>query len=707
MNPNRPVAEKILKNSDKVNAEDFIDQTYALTGDPRLISQKVVLSEKYRVAFQLLIHILATGSATAISLPKTEVEEKETALVRIPTEEIEPTGKEIIPNYYEVLGVNETANHQEIRKAYRQLAKQYHPDALIGQNLSKEEIDIAKRQMQDVNDAWFVLSKQSRRSVYDDIRYNPPVAQAPPPPRSDKTPKETGVAGGLAKEAVSRGFKVGAKQVGKLAANKLGFTAVSQAIGSAIPILGNLSAAAIQIAKEVGSFILRGIKKALSKIGDVIFGKRDKRESVFITGALLFLGGLVLPSTALLLAGLALGVGVGISILGGVAIGTGIAAYITAFFLAITAPARAIATTLIVAIVVIPLVVAFIVFIINSGAYVVPPGPPTVSGLVENPYIEVEKVARRAGTSDEPQPFLEFENSNLPVTIEYTITVTAKRATLTNINFDWSCTVVRDPDQTCPSYSSVTVNGESAPNVLPPAPPALISPANPYVITYTQLFRSGLFNDSLVIDTFTVSASVESEGVTQTQADSSATIKIGEPPIVCPLATYNTMGKRWASYTPGDETEGHGSNAYWSGKNACSYSLPQSIGCYGPTSPAASGNVCFNRSPKCAQYGYAYDVWPGSTDVLAPRLGGSPQTWNCNYAFSNGGGSAGHTFRCTSGQYMLSLTHIKGLLASGSTSGTFASGEKIGELFPMVNSHLHMEFSINGVYQRPEDFFCF
>ena len=177
-----------------------------------------------------------------------------------------------------------------------------------------------------------------------------------------------------------------------------------------------------------------------------------------------------------------------------------------------------------------------------------PQGPRSVSALVENPYIGVEKVAQRINVNppepEEPDSFLEYENSDLPIRIKYTITVEAKRATLTNIVFEWNCTVIKDPDQTCPSFSNLTINGESAANILPPTPPTLISPTDPYVITYEQLFRQGFFNDSLTIDTFTVTADVESEGVTQTEAVSSASIRVGDPPDQCPEGwpvggTYN------------------------------------------------------------------------------------------------------------------------------------------------------------------------
>lgn len=342
---------------------------------------------------------------------------------------------------------------------------------------------------------------------------------------NQEQPKKPSVAGEVAKEAASRGFKAGVKRVGGKVAEKLGLKAIGAAAGGPI---GFLAAEGLSRLKRFASKAISGILRAITGEGD-----RWKQIRNIALGAALLALGLGQPLLAGALGLTALGAQVSISGISG--IGSGIAGAGQSIFYGIAAViAPALGLPILIALIVVPLIIIFIIFIINSGAYVVPQGPPSVSALVESPYIGVEKVARRAGTSDEPQPFLEFENSDLPVTIEYTITVTAKRATLTNINFDWNCTVIRDPDQTCPSYSNVTINGEPAPTILPPAAPSLISPANPFIITYTQLFRSGLFNDSLVIDTFTVTADVESEGVTQTQAAGSATIKVGNPPEQCP-----------------------------------------------------------------------------------------------------------------------------------------------------------------------------
>lgn len=332
-------------------------------------------------------------------------------------------------------------------------------------------------------------------------------------------PKKPSVAGEVAKEAASRGFKAVAKRVGAKVATKLGIKAAAQAVASTVaPIIGNIITF---IASEVIPRILGAVKKVLSKIGDFIFGKRDKRESVAIIGGLLLAGGLFLGSVPLIIAGGLIGAGGLLALTSGVAIGTGLAAYFTAFILTITAPARAIAGALIVAIIAIPLVVAFIVFIINSGAYVVPPSPSEL--FQESPYISVEKTAEPSGP---------FDNGDLPQRITYTITVTATRLTLTNILFEWSCRVFSESGQTCPAYSNVTVNGESQPTLLPPTPPQILSPAgDPYVITYQQLYSSGQFEDSAIIDIFTVTADTEEQA--GTRASGSVTIIIGQPPTAC------------------------------------------------------------------------------------------------------------------------------------------------------------------------------
>ena len=60
------------------------------------------------------------------------------------------------PNYYEILGVSRTANGDEIKKAYRKLARQYHPDAGGDEEKFKQ-----------VNEAYEVLSDDKKRQMYD------------------------------------------------------------------------------------------------------------------------------------------------------------------------------------------------------------------------------------------------------------------------------------------------------------------------------------------------------------------------------------------------------------------------------------------------------------------------------------------------------------------------------------------------------------
>jgi len=64
---------------------------------------------------------------------------------------------------YKVLGVAEDASKDEIRKAYRKLAKKYHPDANAGDAAAAERF-------KEVGEAYSVLSNEEKRSKYDQMR---------------------------------------------------------------------------------------------------------------------------------------------------------------------------------------------------------------------------------------------------------------------------------------------------------------------------------------------------------------------------------------------------------------------------------------------------------------------------------------------------------------------------------------------------------
>src|SRR5579872_1024857 len=63
-------------------------------------------------------------------------------------------------DYYKVLGVADTATAKEIGRAYRKLAKQYHPDANPG----------SEERFKEVSAAYDVLGDEARRKEYDEVR---------------------------------------------------------------------------------------------------------------------------------------------------------------------------------------------------------------------------------------------------------------------------------------------------------------------------------------------------------------------------------------------------------------------------------------------------------------------------------------------------------------------------------------------------------
>lgn len=69
-------------------------------------------------------------------------------------------------DYYKTLGVSETASEEEIKKAFRKLAKQYHPD------MHPKDKAAAEEKFKKINEAYEVLGSAERRREYDDLKKN-------------------------------------------------------------------------------------------------------------------------------------------------------------------------------------------------------------------------------------------------------------------------------------------------------------------------------------------------------------------------------------------------------------------------------------------------------------------------------------------------------------------------------------------------------
>src|SRR6267378_3230137 len=78
-------------------------------------------------------------------------------------------------DYYKTLGVARAADAEEIRKAYRKLARKYHPDLNPGDKSSEDRF-------KNVQEAYDILSDSKKRQMYDQFGcYSDNGFAAPPP----------------------------------------------------------------------------------------------------------------------------------------------------------------------------------------------------------------------------------------------------------------------------------------------------------------------------------------------------------------------------------------------------------------------------------------------------------------------------------------------------------------------------------------------
>lgn len=274
-------------------------------------------------------------------------------------------------------------------------------------------------------------------------------------------------------------------------------TSITTALGSVAPIIGHA------IGFLIGSFV--------SKIIEKINWKKVK-EYLLPTAAIG--GGLLIGGPI----GLTLIAGGGLVAAGVVRSGVGAGVFFARLGMAIGSISIKIATPVIITLLIIPPLVAFIMFVINSGAYLVPPS--SLGSGADNPYMLVIKIAEPKKTS----------NPNPEIKVNYTVTITALKSTLTNIKVvSTKCTVIKKDKSVvkCPSEIIPDIDKD-----------LIISPTKPYSFVFTSDYNSK-YSDSIIYDSIEISADTpEEKGII---TSGSATVCIGDCPTDCVKVSDNAQ----------------------------------------------------------------------------------------------------------------------------------------------------------------------
>ena len=114
-------------------------------------------------------------------------------------------------DYYEILGVKKSASADDIRKAFRKLARKYHPDVNPGDKSAEEKF----KSLSEANE---VLSDPKKRKIYDQVGFysdniDPATAEAMPAPANSGGGFPGGFPGGAQQPAVKASPSISADSI--------------------------------------------------------------------------------------------------------------------------------------------------------------------------------------------------------------------------------------------------------------------------------------------------------------------------------------------------------------------------------------------------------------------------------------------------------------------------------------------------------------